>query len=63
MSWTYEIIEMSSYNSEWINTPKDGVPFIMKVKFQREGDLDRIVTYTFEEEKILNTATFKTKEK
>ena len=62
MSWTYEIIEMSSYNSEWVNTPKDGVPSIMKIKFQKKGELDRIVTYTFEEEEVLNTSTFNTKE-
>ena len=62
MSWDYEIIEMSSYSSEWIATPKDGVPFTMKIKFKKEGELDRIITYTFEDEKILNTATFNTKD-
>ena len=63
MSWSYEIIETSSDNSEWLANPKDGAPSTLKVKFQKEGELDRIITYTFEYEKILNTATFKTKEK
>ena len=63
MSWSYEIIEMSSGSNEWFANPKDGAPSMLKVKFQKEGELDRIITYTFEDEKILNTATFNNKEK
>jgi len=61
--WTYEIIEMTSSSSEWIGKPKDGVPSILKIKFQKVGELDRIITYTFNDEQILNTTTFNTKEK
>jgi len=60
--WTYEIIEMTS-SSEWIGKPKDGVPSILKIKFQKVGELDRIITYTFDDEQILNTTTLNTEEK
>ena len=55
---TYEIIEMSNSDSEWFVKAKDGVPSILKVKFQKVGELDRIITYTFNDEQILNTTTF-----
>ena len=61
--WTYEIIEMSNSDSEWFVKAKDGVPSILKIKFQKECELDRIITYTFDDEQILNTTTFNTKER
>lgn len=62
MKWDYEIIEVICRDNEWFDHPKDGIPFIMKVKFQKDGELDRVITYEFHEEEILNTATFNTKE-
>lgn len=58
-----EVLEVSEVTSIGGMATNNGTPTRITVRVHRKGELDKLLTYTLDNEEVLPTTTFNTKEK